>query len=201
MSDTRRRSVENAPGAVVIAASFGGVTAAKSVLSALPADFPLPILLVQHRHGNADLLAPILAQHTALSVAEPRDGETLRPGAVFVLPADRQASLDTEHRLRFMPAVRCRADPILESAAFAFGDGVTAVILTGKLNDGSAGVRAVKRRGGRVLAQDEETCEAFGMPGAAIATGCVDFVLPLQTIPAALIALTMVHRGPWASAA
>lgn len=193
-----------------MAASYGGLAAYKSILAALPAEFPLPILLVQHRRRHRDFVAQILSAYATIPIREPQDGDPLRPGTVFVLPPDRQATVTHDARLRLAPSDRCLADPVLESSAFAFGDGVTAVILTGQLNDGAAGVRAVKRRGGRVLAQDAETAERFGMPGAAIATGCVDFVLPLRTIAAALVVLTMVpggaelfrvRIGPWADIA
>jgi two-component system chemotaxis response regulator CheB len=192
-----------------MAASYGGLTAYRELLGSLPAGFPAPILLVQHRHPSADFVAPILAKVTELSVAGAREGELPRPGAVHVLPPDRQVTLDREGRLLFAASERCQADPLLESVAFVHGERAVAVVLTGRLADGMAGVRAVKRRGGRVIVQDEASSEAFGMPGAAIATGCADFVLPLRYISAALVSLLMVpgaaelfrvRLSPWAAA-
>lgn len=77
----------------------------------------------------------------------------------------------------------------------AVGAGVVAVVLTGKLSDGTEGVRAVKRHGGRVLAQDPCTAQAASMPSSAIATGCVDFVLPIEKMRAALMALILAPGG------
>jgi two-component system chemotaxis response regulator CheB len=128
---------------------------------------------------------------------------------VYVLPPDRQGVLDGDGRLVFRRAHRCQADPLFESAAFGYGERAIAVVLTGRLDDGVAGVRAVKGRGGRVIVQDASTSAAFAMPAAAIATGCVDFVLPLDYIAPALVSLVMVpgaaelfrvRLSPWALA-
>lgn len=195
---------------VVMAASYGGLTAYTALLAALPAEFPASILLVQHRHPGADLVTPILSRRTDLPVAAARRGDRPRPGTVHVLPADRQVTLDHEGRFLLAAADRCQADPLLESVAFVHGERAIAVVLTGRLADGAAGVRAIKRRGGRVIVQDEASSDAFGMPSAAIATGCADFVLPLRSIAPALISLAMVpgaaelfrvRLNPWAAAA
>jgi two-component system chemotaxis response regulator CheB len=175
----------------------------------LPPVFPWPILVVQHRPPGPDHLAAILARATKVPVLPARAGEPLQGGVVYVLPADRQGVLDRDGRIVFARAWRCRAGPLLESAAFVYGERSIAVILTGRLDDGVAGVRAVKARGGRVLVQDEATSAAFSMPAAAIATGCVDFVLPLRYIAPALVSLVMVpgaadlfrvRLSPWAAA-
>jgi two-component system chemotaxis response regulator CheB len=195
---------------VVVLASYGGVAAGQRVFGGLPAEFPAPILLVQHRHGGADFLAPIVARRTPLVVADGVHGELPRRGTIHVLPADRQTTLDAEGRLTLGPAGHCHGDALLESVAPVYGRRAIAVILTGRLQDGAAGVRAVKRHGGRVIAQDQETSAAFAMPAAAIATGCVDFVLPLSAIAPALVSLAMVpgaadlfrvRRNPWANVA
>ena len=83
-------------------------------------------------------------------------------------------------------AQRCRADDLFASLATAFGERALGVVLTGRLDDGAAGARAIKARGGRVLAQDRTTSEQFGMPSSAISTGCVDWVLPLDRIGTAV---------------
>lgn len=198
------------PGAVVAVGSYGGLAAYRTLLAGLPADFPWPILAVQHRDAQADFLVPILARSTGLQVVRAREGELPRPRTVHVLPPDRQGVVDREGRFAFSRARRCHADPLLESVAFGFGERAIAVVLTGRLDDGAAGVRAIKRRGGRVLVQDEATSAAFGMPAAAIATGCVDFVLPLRSLAPALVSLVMapgaaelfrVRLTPWASTA
>lgn len=86
--------------------------------------------------------------------------------------------------------LRPSADLLFDSAAGTYGSRVIAVVLTGTGSDGTMGVRAVKESGGTVIAQDEKTSQFFGMPGSAIKTGCVDFVLPLEEIPDALLSLT-----------
>jgi len=193
MSDGRHSGADRrAARLVVIAASYGGLGAVKTVLRALPEWFSAPIVVVQHRHPAGDFLASILARATALRVVEPESGKALEPGAVYVPPADRQATVDAAERIVLGRAHRGQADPLLESVASVYGDRAIAVVLTGQLDDAAAGAREIKRRGGRVLVQDEETSAAFAMPSAAIATGCVDFVLPLGTIAPALVALAMV---------
>ena len=202
-------SGDGGTGVVVAVGSHGGLSAYQTLLAALPAVFPWPILVVQHRRPGFDCLVPLLDRATALRVVEAREGEPLHPGTVYVLPPDRQGTLGRDDRLVFGRAARCTANPLLESVAFAFGERAIAVVLTGRLDDGAAGVRAIKGRGGRVLVQDEESSAAFSMPAAAIATGCVDFVLPLRSIAPALVSLVMVpgaaelfrvRLSSWASA-
>jgi two-component system chemotaxis response regulator CheB len=194
---------------VVAVASFGGLAAYRTLLAGLPVEFPWPIVALQHRHPRGDYLAPLLARATELRVVSAREGELLQPGAVHVLPPDRQAVVGRDRRLRLRSGARCEADPLLESVAFGYGERAIAVVLTGRGDDGVAGVRAIKRRGGRVLVQDEVTSAAFAMPSASIATGCVDFVLPLRYLAPALVSLVMVpgaaelfrvRLSSWASA-
>ena len=180
---------------VVVASSAGGVQALTQLASELPAGFGLPVVVVQHvdpRHRS--LLVEILGRRSALRVEHAEEGTRLTPGTIFVAPPgshvlvnpDRTLSLSKAELVHF---VRPSADLLFESAAASFTDRVIAVVLTGSGEDGASGVRAVKTMGGTVLCQDEESSEFFGMPGAAIATGSVDFVLPLGEIAAALVSL------------
>jgi two-component system chemotaxis response regulator CheB len=188
--------------AVAIAASAGGLNALAHVLAALPADFPVPILVVQHldpRHRS--LLAQILARRTALSVGEAHDGEVVKPGQVYVAPPDRHLLVDADGTMSLTATelvhfVRPSADLLFESLAASYRERAVAVVLTGSGSDGAMGVRAVKRMGGTVIAQDEATSEFFGMPGAAFQTGATDFVLALDEIPVALIALITPDGAP-----
>lgn len=123
------------------------------------------------------------------------DGELLRPGTVFVAPADRQAAVEPGGRIMLGRVRRCRADDLFASLARVFGERAIGVVLTGRLDDGTAGAQAIKARGGWVLAQDRRTSEQFGMPSAAISTGCVDWVLPLDRIGHALVSLVMWPRA------
>jgi two-component system, chemotaxis family, protein-glutamate methylesterase/glutaminase len=180
---------------VAFASSAGGLPALMSVLSALPADFQAPIVIVQHldpRHRS--LLAALLSRRSELKVVSAEEGDHLQSGTAFIAPPDRHLlvvpdgtlSLTSSELVHFL---RPSADLLFESVAAVFRDRALAVVLTGTGRDGSMGVRAIKKMGGSVIAQDEATSEFFGMPGAAINTGCVDFVLPLEEIAGALLTL------------
>ncbi len=108
-----------------------------------------------------------------------------RPTTCWSTP-DGELSLTETERVHY---VRPSADTLLESVARSFGRRAVAVVLTGSGTDGADGVRVVKQMGGTVIAQDRPTSRSFGMPGAAIRTGCVDSVLPLAEIAAALVHL------------
>jgi two-component system chemotaxis response regulator CheB len=187
---------------VALAASAGGLTALSEVLGALPADFAAAVVLVQHldpRHRS--LMADILARRTPLRVREARAGDRLGPGGVWIAPPDHHLLVNGDGTLSLSQTelvhfVRPSADLMFESMAAAFGDRAIAVVLTGTGSDGSMGVRAVKKRGGTVIAQDRATSEFFGMPGAAFKTGCVDFTLPLAEIAPALITLVASGDAP-----
>ncbi|MGY1822930.1 chemotaxis protein CheB [Geodermatophilus sp. SYSU D00079] len=192
---------------VVLAASAGGVRALRTVVSGLPSDFPVPVLVVQHRgSGTPEILTALLRARGQLPVQTATPG-VLQPG-VTVLPAGMTGELQPDGHLSLRPSpTTSTADGLFTSAAAAFGRGVLAVVLTGRLSDGSAGVRAVRRAGGRVLVQDPDDAEAPGMPSAALATGCVEHALPLSLVAPALVAYVMapgaaelfaVPVPPWA---
>jgi two-component system, chemotaxis family, protein-glutamate methylesterase/glutaminase len=185
---------------VAIATSAGGLKALSLLLGSLPAEFP-PILVVQHldpRHRS--LMADILSRRTPLKVVEAQEGEALRPGTVFIAPPNRHLLVTPEGNLslthtELVHFVRPSADLLFESVAGSFRDRAIAVVLTGTGSDAAMGVRAVKKVGGTVIVQDEATSEFFGMPNAAIQTGCVDFVLPLGEIADALATLVRTGEG------
>jgi two-component system chemotaxis response regulator CheB len=187
---------------VALAASAGGLAALTKVLSELPADFPTPVVVVQHldpRHRS--LIASILGRHCPLWVKEARHGDRLAPGTVYIAPPDHHLLVNADGTLaltRSEPVhyVRPSADLLFESAAAAFAERAVAVVLSGTGSDGGAGVRAVKRAGGTVIAQDKATAEFFGMPATAIETGSVDLILPLGEVAPALVALTKRARTP-----
>lgn len=196
-------------GRVVVVASLGGMQALTEVLSGLPATYPVPIAVVQHRrrtHAH-DLLVPILARRTGLPSRVAEAGAPADLPGITVVPAQTTATIDdancwvlAESTMDGRPG-----DALLISSARSTP--TVAIILTGSLSDGAEGCRAVKRAGGRVLAQDPATARASSMPATAIATGCTDFVLPLGRITSALLALTLapgaaelltVPLPPWA---
>jgi two-component system chemotaxis response regulator CheB len=180
---------------VVVAASVGGLAAIEAVLGAVDATFPVPFLVVQHRRAAPNLLPQVLERRLCLPVTSCGDGTTLRGPGVYVLPPRGELHLDQERRVELRGTDRVTADQVLEVVATAYGDRCLAVILTGNRDDGARGVTAVKRAGGRVVVEDPSTAAAAGMPTAALATGNVDFALPLRYITSALIALAVAPGG------
>lgn len=184
---------------VVIAASLGGITAIAQLLSALPADFPAAIIIVQHLNPtHPSLLVDLLSHRTALSVKWAKQGDALQPGIVYIAPPDHHVLVNRSDRISLSQSppvqfVRPSANVLFESVASRYSERTIAVVLTGLGSDGAQGVQAIKQHGGRVLVQDWATSKAFGMPQAAMKTGSVDFVLPLHVIARALVALTMVR--------
>ncbi len=187
---------------IVIAASAGGIPALQRILPSIPADFPAPIVIVLHRRERAEsVLGQILQRWSKLPVVDLRGGEALRPGTVYVAPAamhvcvnqDRTVSLVDGRRIS---RVLSSADPLFESAAAAYGEGAIAVVLTGMGSNGAAGVLRVREAGGTVIAQDRETSAHFSMPAAAIATGAVSRVLPVDEIGPTLLHLVANGKRP-----
>jgi two-component system, chemotaxis family, protein-glutamate methylesterase/glutaminase len=184
---------------IAIATSAGGLKALTQVLSALPPDFSPAIVVVQHldpRHRS--LMADILSRRSTLPVKQADENDKLRPGTVYIAPPNKHLLVNPDGSLSLTQSelvhfVRPSADLLFESVAASFRNRAIAVVLTGTGSDGSMGVRAIKKMGGTVLAQDESSSEFYGMPNAAIQTGCVDFVLSLSEIPSALI--TLVKTG------
>jgi two-component system chemotaxis response regulator CheB len=194
-----RDSLKPAFKAVALAASAGGLAALSRVLSPLPANLPAAILIVQHLAPHQrSLMSEILSRRIHLPVAEAVEGEALQPGRVFIAPPDWHLLIESGeviHLTQTAPVhfVRPSADLLFESLASVYKEHLLAVVLTGTGRDGSLGVLAVKKMGGIVIAQDQESAEFFGMPGAAIASGAVNFVLPLDEISDAII--NLVQRG------
>jgi two-component system, chemotaxis family, protein-glutamate methylesterase/glutaminase len=193
---------------VVVAASFGGPATVGRIVAGLPADFPAALLIVQHRTPTTgDRLAMTLQGRTALSVRTAVQGQPVDRG-ITVLPARHTATVDAG-ALHLEPGTGFRlADPLLRSVAEHYGPRALCVVLTGRLDDAAAGVRVLKRHGGRTIVQDPATAAAASMPCAALATGCADLVMPVPHIAPTLIALTMVPgaadlfrvpASPWAN--
>ncbi len=180
---------------VVLAASAGGLQAIDHVLSSLPADFPAAIAVVQHvSRQHRSYLASILNRHTSLQVKPAEAGEHLSPGTVYIAPPDHHLLVNRDSSFSLVQSelvhfVRPSADLLFESAAASYRTRALAVVLTGTGSDGNMGVTAIKKMGGLVIVQNQETSEFFGMPSAAIQTGSVDLVLPLNEISAALVTL------------
>ena len=182
---------------IAIASSAGGLAALTKVLSSIGASFPASILVVQHldpRHES--LMADILSRRTELVVTQAEAGATIETGTVYIAPPDKHLLANHDGTLSLTQSelvhfVRPSADLLFESVAAAFRERAIAVVLTGSGRDGAMGVVAIKKMGGTVIAQDESSSEFFAMPSAAIETGQVDFVLPIDEIPGALVSLTV----------
>ncbi len=182
---------------VAIGASSGGPPTVQYLLSGLQADTRAGFLVVQHMPpGFTESFAKRLDRLLPVRVREAAQGDRVVPGTVLVAAGGRNMAvrrLGSEARVvleppddaPYVPSV----DRLLESAARVFGDRLTAVILTGMGRDGARGVEAVKRCGGRVIAESERTAAIYGMPREAAATGFVDEVLPLPEIAVRLIRL------------
>jgi two-component system chemotaxis response regulator CheB len=143
-------------------------------------------------------MASILARRTALHVKQAEDGDRLEAATAYVAPPNKHLLVNADGSLSLAQTelvhfVRPSADLLFESVAASHRERAIAVVLTGTGSDGSMGVRAIKKMGGTVIAQDEGSSEFFGMPNGAIQTGDVDFVLPLDEISAALV--TLVTTG------
>jgi two-component system chemotaxis response regulator CheB len=158
---------------VVIGTSWGGLHALRRVLGGLPANFDLPVVVVQHRHRDSDhLLVSLLQDHTALKVNEIEDKTPLEPGGVYVAPAEYhvlvekgQLQLSTEEPVRFS---RPSIDVMFESAADAYGSKTIGVVMTGANDDGARGLRRIADRGGAAIIEDPSTAESAIMPAAAL---------------------------------
>jgi two-component system, chemotaxis family, protein-glutamate methylesterase/glutaminase len=180
------------PAVVAIATSTGGPAALHRIFSELPADFPLPILVVQHiALGFAEGMARWLDSVTPLKVKVAEDGEPLKPGTVYVAADDRHLGVTTDGRAQVSNAApvggfRPSGTFLFRATARAYGAASVALILTGMGQDGLEGLRELRQGGGRVLAQDEATSVVFGMPGVVVAAGLADAVLPLDAIAAQL---------------
>ena len=180
---------------VVIVASAGGLEATGEVLERLPSDFSASVAVVLHRLPYPDYGVELLGRRCALPVEALRDGDTPLPGRVYLAPALGQALIDEAGRFAIAGDDRGRGDPLFASAAARFGNRVIAVVLTGRGDDGTLGVRAIKSADGRVIVQDGDAY-APSMPLSAVGTGCADFVLPVRVIGWALAALTMAPGAP-----
>jgi two-component system chemotaxis response regulator CheB len=187
------------PLVVAIGSSTGGPKALQEILTQLPAEFTLPVLIVQHI--AADFVAPMidwLRPQCAIPVEIANAGQLLdRPG-IFFAPQGRHLSVRGRAlTLTDEPPVRGHrpsATILLESVAGQYGTAAIGVLLTGMGDDGASGLRAMKQAGAQTIAQDEASCVVFGMPAVAIAMGAVDHILPPLEIAPMLIRLAMLER-------
>jgi two-component system, chemotaxis family, protein-glutamate methylesterase/glutaminase len=182
---------------VAVAASTGGPAALAHLLSALPADLPAAVVVVQHMpEGFTEMLAVRLDQTCPLRVEEARDGDRLQHGRVLVARGGRHLRVRAAAGGPVVlfgggPPVaghRPSADVLFASVVAAFGPQCVGVVLTGMGEDGAAGLLAVRQARGFTIVQDEDSSVVFGMPRAAVARGAADQVLPLEGIAESIVA-------------
>ena len=192
---------------VAIGGSWGGLAAYDRILPGLPANFPAALLVVQHRavDSHHGALTSYLQARTPLEVCEIDDKDPVVPGKVHLAPPDYHTLVERGHfALSTEAAVhysRPSIDVTFESAADAYGERLIGVILTGANEDGAAGLRTIRRRGGFTIAQDPATADKEIMPAAAIATGAVQRVAQVDEIAPLLVELCAGSTSPTRSVA
>lgn len=185
------------PEAVVMGCSAGGMNALRAVLAGLHASFPLPIVVVCHT-GSEDVttFCDLIGAGSPLPVKEAREREHPRRGVVHVAPSGYHLllerggrfSLSVDERVAFArPAI----DVLFETAAAAYGSALVGVVMTGANNDGAAGLKRIRERGGIAIVQDPDEAHAAAMPRAAIEIAGADYCLPLDDIAPLLNRLCM----------
>jgi two-component system chemotaxis response regulator CheB len=181
---------------LAIGASTGGPNALAELFPLLPADFPAPIVIVQHMPPMfTKLLAERLAAQSSIKVREGISGAVLQPGNAWIAPGDYHMIVvcdGSERRLlihRDPPENSCRpaVDPLFRSVAQTYGKDALAVILTGMGQDGLRGCQALREAGAQILAQDEATSIVWGMPGAVARAGLADRIMPLSMIAGEIV--------------
>ena len=174
--------------AVVIGVSSGGMAALKYLFSALPADFRLPIIVVQHVSARSDnKWIELLNEQSKLNIKEADEKEVIEQGNAYIAPSnyhlliekDKTFSLTIDERVNF---ARPSIDVLFESAAEAYKDKLIGIILTGSNHDGTNGIKRIKECGGLAIIQDPETAESSYMPESAIAAIQPDYILSLENI-------------------
>ncbi len=179
--------------AVVIGASAGAIDALCVILPALPASFPQPVLVVVHIPANRQsMLAELFRSRCALLVKEAEDKEIILPGTIYFAPSDYHLLVEPDFTISLSsdePVLYSRPaiDVLFQSAADAYGDSLTGIILTGANSDGALGLKAVAKAGGMTLVQDPATAQGTAMPRAALAACPGTRPLSLNEIAAILV--------------
>jgi two-component system chemotaxis response regulator CheB len=187
---------------VVIGASAGGVSALTKLISQLPADFPAPILIVMHISADAtgNVLLDSLNATSKLKCIHAIDGLKASPSHVYIAPSDHHLLIDKDGKLmvtkgaqenRYRPGI----DPLFRSTAVAYGNRAIGVVLTGYLDDGTAGLMAINRCGGICIVQDPADAEYPDMPKNVLSQLKTDYKLPISQMGAALISL-LLDKAP-----
>jgi two-component system chemotaxis response regulator CheB len=186
---------------VVVGSSTGGPPALRTLIEGLPADFGVPMVVVQHMpQGFTKSLAERLDRASAVTVREAAEGDRLEPGLVLVAPGGTHLVIDSARVVHLNDGptecgVRPAINVTLESAATAFGRNVLSVVLTGMGNDGTRGAGLVRAGGGDVIAEAESTCVIYGMPRSIAEAGLASEVLPIDQIGDAVVRRCLATSG------
>ncbi|HEY2140268.1 MAG TPA: chemotaxis protein CheB [Chthoniobacterales bacterium] len=183
---------------ITIGASMGGVEALQSLLAGLPANLQAAVFIVLHIGAANSNLPQILSRCGRLPAMHPTDGQPIVKGTVYVAPPDRHLLLAPDH-INLSPGpkenrTRPAVNPLFRSAAWTFGPRVAGVILTGTLDDGTAGLAEIKRRGGVAIVQDPLTAFSPSMPENAIEHVDVDYIVALDEMAALLTRVASQQR-------
>ena len=196
---SERRLVARSFKLVVIGVSAGGLHAVGTILRRLTADFPVPMVVVQHRAKESTALASVLQEFTGLRVCEIEDKMAIEAGRVYIAPPDYHVLVEDGHLALSVDAPvtysRPSIDVLFESAADELGEGVIGVVLTGANHDGAAGLRTIVRRGGKAIVQSPESAEMSIMPRAALSAVPQAIVVPLSDVAARLTELISAGRS------
>jgi len=174
--------------AIVIGASAGGLQALSVLLSVIPGDYSLPVIIVQHRTKEInDLLETLLQRNCSVKVTQAKEKEKIQNGTVYIAPGnyhllieqDRSFSLSSDSRVKNS---RPSIDVLFETAAEVYQSRLIGIILTGTNDDGAEGIKAIYHYKGLTVAQDPEEAQYKVMPESAIRTGMVTTILPLEEI-------------------
>src|SRR3954471_11480259 len=186
---------------VVIGASAGGMDALQKVVCRFPADLPAAVFIVWHLSpGLKTILPSVLNKSGPLRARHPSDGDRIEQGLIYVAPNDHHMLLENGYiritkgpkENRFRPAV----DPLFRSAAYIYGPRVIGIVLSGALDDGTAGLWTVKLRGGTAIVQDPSDAQHRSMPINALENVAVDYKLPVREIGPLLALLPRQQAQP-----
>ena len=200
-----QRAIQRRIDIVAIGTSTGGPNALAEVVPKMPADLPVPVVIVQHMPPLfTRLLAKHLSGKSRVSVVEAGARDLLEPGRVWIAPGDFHMVVTRDRDgLRLIlnqdpPEHSCRpaVDVLFRSVARTFGPHALAIVLTGMGSDGARGAAAIRQAGGEVLIQDQATSVVWGMPGAVAAAGVADQIYPLENIAPEIIRRVWLRRTP-----
>ncbi len=186
---------------VVVGSSAGGLDALYKLFSGLPANFKLPVAVVQHlAHAESDIFAKLLDEKVDIRVKEADSREQLKPGIIYIAPPDyhllvehdNTISLSVDDEVNFS---RPSIDVLFESAVYAYGPAVIGIILSGANNDGAEGLKKIKQAGGLAVVQSPDTAYSKEMPLAAIRNTVIDYILEIEEISSLLCRISGERDG------